>query len=103
VPLNLAPRSEASASSKVPLRKASASSEVPLSETPKPQGDDFVVLPRAGGREKRVLGWNEQNVHGRESSKRQQRGFGQQRGAAQRDGDVARGDFAVRKRTKNLS
>ena len=57
--------------------------------------DDFVVLPRAGGRGNRVIGRNEQCVHGRESSRRRQRGFGQQRGAAQREADAARGSLSA--------
>jgi hypothetical protein len=113
VPPSETPRSEASASikmppsdlplSQAPRSEASASSGVPFSETPALLGDDFVVLPRAGGRGHRVLVRNEKSVDGHGSSRQRQRGFGQQRGIAQQDADVARGDFARRKRTTNES
>jgi hypothetical protein len=45
----------------------------------------------------------EQSVQGRASSRRRQRGFGHQRGAAQRDADALRDDFVRRKQTANRS
>jgi hypothetical protein len=113
VPPSEAPCSEAPANIKILLSEAplslalrseaSASSGAPFSETPTREGR-FVVLPRAGGRGHRVLGRKEHSVHGRESSRRRQRGFDQQRGGAQRDENVARNAFMIvrfKKKQKN--
>jgi hypothetical protein len=106
--------SEASASTKMPLSEvllslvprseASASSGVPLSEVPTPRGTTLLsCLVQEGEEIVCVIGRNEHSVHGRASSRRRQRGFGQQRGAAQREADAARDGFVRRKRSTNRS